>query len=163
MYFSFNVVILPLIKIKSIKTRDPEIRKNEEENSDSKIIEKKKEINLKISYKNSIEIKTIEEKVTNIKQNFANNNVLGSYNNSSPSEKEKIDPNFFYVNILVIKYIIAPGNNSNIVKKCMVHRINWKECSSLSNHFNFKWQPVSSGTNYDSFNRTSTKQVNKLP
>ena len=68
-----------------------------------------------------------------------------SYNNSRPSEKEKIDPNFFYLNILVIKYIITPGNNSNLLKKSMG-----------------ELHPVSSGTNYDSINRTSTKQVNKL-
>ncbi len=52
------------------------------------------------------------------------------------------------------------GNNSNLLKKCMLHRTNWKECqNSNATHFNLKWQPVSSGTDYDSFNRTTNKQV----
>jgi hypothetical protein len=41
----------------------------------------------------------------------------------------------------------------------MAHRANWKECSLNANHFNFKWQPVSAGADYDSFNKTNNKQV----
>ena len=75
-------------------------------------------------------------------------------------EKEKIEPIFFYVKFLLIKYAIIPGNNCSIIKKCMSHRTNWKECQSNANYFNFKWQPVSASADYDSFNNSSsTKQV----
>ena len=39
------------------------------------------------------------------------------------------------------KYVILPGNNSEIVKECMLLRADrWQETSSFDKLFNFKWQ-----------------------
>jgi hypothetical protein len=58
-------------------------------------------------------------------------------------------------------YIIVPGNNSNLVKNCMTHRTNWRECpSSATSLFHFKWQQSSIGVDFNNFNRVnSIKQV----
>ena len=40
-------------------------------------------------------------------------------------------------------YIVFPNNCGWLIKKCLAHRINWKEChSKFTNFFNFKWKDV---------------------
>ena len=41
------------------------------------------------------------------------------------------------------KYIITPGNNSNIIREAMKQRKWWVEIPNFNNVFNFKWQPTS--------------------
>ena len=85
-------------------------------------------------------------------KNYISNNVK-----ISSIETKKIcfpKEKFFY-------YIILPGNNSILVKNCMNHRVNWKECpSSATSIFHFKWQQSSAGVDFNNFNRVaSIKQV----
>ena len=58
-------------------------------------------------------------------------------------------------------YLILPGNASYLVKNCMCHRINWKEpFSSVTSLYNFKWQQVSFGIDYNSLGKIlNTKQL----
>jgi hypothetical protein len=54
-------------------------------------------------------------------------------------------------NIKCFYYLIFPGNASYLVEKCMNHRINWmKPYSAVTTLFNFKWQELSCGIDYDS-------------
>ena len=58
-------------------------------------------------------------------------------------------------------YLILPGNASYLVKNCMCHRVNWKEpFSSVTSLYNFKWQQLSYGIDYNSLgNIINTKQI----
>lgn len=57
--------------------------------------------------------------------------------------------------------MINPGNNAEMVRKCMAHRINWKEVSPNAQHyFNFKWQHTSTGLDFSALSKNSSiKQV----
>ena len=58
-------------------------------------------------------------------------------------------------------YLILQGNASYLIKNCMNHRVNWKEAfSSVTSLFNFKWQQISFGIDYNSLGSlTNTKQI----
>ena len=58
-------------------------------------------------------------------------------------------------------YLILPGNASYLVKNCMCHRVNWREpFSSVTSLYNFKWQQLSYGIDYNSLgNISNTKQI----
>ena len=46
-------------------------------------------------------------------------------------------------------YIIFPNNCGWLIKKCLSHRLKWKEChSNLTNLFNFKWKDVVSNRDF---------------
>ena len=49
------------------------------------------------------------------------------------------------------KFVIIRGNNSELVKKCLVDDRNgdWEEIPSTNTLFNFKWAPFSKGVRYD--------------
>ena len=55
-----------------------------------------------------------------------------------------------YYNSDFFYYIVFPNNCGWLIKKCLEHRLKWKEChSNLTNYFNFKWKDVV--TNRDFF------------
>jgi len=57
-------------------------------------------------------------------------------------------------------YIICPGNNSGIVKRCMDLRLErWEETHDFDTLFHFKWHPVSRGIKFDLVNTHGTKQL----
>ena len=59
-------------------------------------------------------------------------------------------------------YLILPGNASYLVKNCMCHRVNWKEpFSSVTSLYNFKWQQLSFGIDYNSLGNivSTSKQI----
>jgi len=59
-------------------------------------------------------------------------------------------------------YLILPGNASYLVKNCMCHRVNWKEpFSSVTSLYNFRWQQLSFGINYNSLGNivSNPKQI----
>lgn len=59
-----------------------------------------------------------------------------------------------------LKYAIAKGNNSNILRKCMLLRNErWEETNSFDKLYNFKWQPISRGIVFDQINSFGTRQV----
>lgn len=48
-----------------------------------------------------------------------------------------------YYNSDFFYYIVFPNNCGWLIKKCLEHRLKWKEChSNLTNFFNFKWKDV---------------------
>ena len=64
-------------------------------------------------------------------------------------------------NLKCYYYLILPGNASYLVEKCMNHRINWmKPYSVVSTLYNFKWQELSYGIDYNSLgNFQNVKQI----
>ena len=49
------------------------------------------------------------------------------------------------------KFVIIRGNNSELVKRCLVEDRNgdWEEIPSTNTLFNFKWVPFSKGVRFD--------------
>ena len=151
------------------KTNNNEV-KNDDKN-DIKIIENKNEI-----------------KEENLNKNDNNNdyisrrkifsNLLKSrtkYHFNDIYKKEEIEKRFVRIrktyqenefnqslqNMKTYIYLILPGNASYLVKNCMKHRINWREpFSSVTSLFNFKWQQLSYGIDYNSLGAIrNTKQI----
>jgi hypothetical protein len=60
-------------------------------------------------------------------------------------DKKKTENVFFYN--------IIQGNNSSIIRKCMMTRENWRE--DLSGNFHFRWQQTSAGIDFTIFNKFS--------
>ena len=51
------------------------------------------------------------------------------------------------------KFIVFSGNNSEVVKRCIKLREDrWEETSTSDKLYNFKWQPVSRGIQFDIVN-----------
>lgn len=58
------------------------------------------------------------------------------------------------------RYVVIEGNNSKVIRTCMELRSDrWEETSSFDKIFNFKWQPVSRGINYETTNSFGTRQL----
>ena len=47
------------------------------------------------------------------------------------------------------KYIVTAGNNSQLIRKAMQRRNWWIEIQQVHSMYNFKWQPTSSGLNFN--------------
>ena len=50
-------------------------------------------------------------------------------------------------------YSILPGNNSELIRKCMLLRENWKEDNGCD--FNFRWQQTSNRLDFSLFEKNS--------
>jgi len=51
------------------------------------------------------------------------------------------------------KFVVCPGNNSDIVRRCLrLREERWEETGSSDKLFNFKWQPFSRGIQFDMVN-----------
>lgn len=62
------------------------------------------------------------------------------------SNKTKIKQTFYYV--------VKPENCGYLIKKCLEHRLNWKETTENSFvKFNFKWQQCNNGINFGSLSK----------
>ena len=140
------------------------------ENKNNTIIEDKNELNKKNS---------------NEKDNNSNNrrkifsNLLKSktkyFFNDAYKKREELEKRFVRIrksyqknefnqslqNMKTYIYLILPGNASYLVKNCMCHRINWREpFSSVTSLYNFKWQQLSYGIDYNSLGKIiNTKQI----
>lgn len=58
------------------------------------------------------------------------------------------------------KYIVCPGNNSQIVKRCLdLRKDRWEETNDFDTLFNFKWHPISKGIKFDMVSTHGTKQL----
>jgi len=57
------------------------------------------------------------------------------------------------------KYIILPGNNSGVIKRCMQVRTDWEETANFNTMFNFKWQQTSQGIRFDQISTNGKKQM----
>lgn len=47
------------------------------------------------------------------------------------------------------KFIVMPGNNSQLIRKAMERRDWWIEIPPVHSMYNFKWQPVSAGIKFE--------------
>lgn len=75
----------------------------------------------------------------------------------SPKIIPRTPPNYYSSNFNY--YIVYPDNCGYLIKKCLEHRINWKESHSLlTNRFDFKWKDCSIGINF-SFLSSKNKQI----
>ena len=81
----------------------------------------------------------------------------------SPSQPKKLkrERSDLCKDFRLLYYAITPGNASYLVKNCMLHRTNWKESYSyVTNIFNFKWQSISQGIDYDKLGmHNNVKQI----
>ena len=69
-----------------------------------------------------------------------------------PSPPNYYNSDYYY-------YIIHPENCGSLIKKCMAHRLKWKECHSmLSQNFNFKWKDCSIGIHFCDLENPSIKK-----
>ena len=58
------------------------------------------------------------------------------------------------------KYVIMPGNNSEVVRRCMQTRHpDWEEIASYSKIFNFKWKPFSHNIRFDQLSLYGQRQL----
>lgn len=79
--------------------------------------------------------------------------------NKIPSTKiiPRTPPNYY--SSIFNYYIVYPDNCGYLIKKCLSHRINWKESHTLlTNRFDFKWKDCSVGINF-SFLSSKNKQI----
>ena len=91
-----------------------------------------------------------KEKLKNDDDNNNNSREEKVKDQEKEKEKEKEkDEKTKGNNLKKYNYIILKGNNSVCIKKCMNHRINWKELiDNKSLFYNLKWRPISSGKDF---------------
>ena len=128
------------------------MRRNSFENSNN---------NTSLSKNNEKEDKNTSYKYKlNKKDNRANSQkeniterIIRIRKNYQELEKEMHNQNYNF-------YLILPGNASYLIKNCMNHRTNWKEpFSKVSTLFNFKWQEISYGIDYNNLSKNDFKQM----
>eukprot|EP01022_Parablepharisma_sp_SALTPOND_P013287 TRINITY_DN1768_c0_g1_i1.p1 TRINITY_DN1768_c0_g1~~TRINITY_DN1768_c0_g1_i1.p1 ORF type:complete len:716 (+),score=63.40 TRINITY_DN1768_c0_g1_i1:921-3068(+) len=72
--------------------------------------------------------------------------------------KQKSKPVFFSEDPYI--FVIMPGNNSQIIRRCMEKRVDWKEAPGFCSIFHFKWQPFSKGLRFDQISLSQKQMVN---
>ena len=141
-----NKIILPSLSINSHlninKNKTPsEIAFNSiEENNKSMLTERYTSENKK------------EEKKINKKNKDINDGIFSPSTLTEKNKKLKIEFNSKLKTIICppdyytsdfYYYIVFPNNCGWLIKKCLAHRLKWKEChSNFTNLFNFKWKDV---------------------
>ena len=51
------------------------------------------------------------------------------------------------------KFIVNPGNNSNLIKRCLeLREERWEEANDFDTLFSFRWNPISKGIKFDQVN-----------
>ena len=141
-----NKIILPSLSINSHlninKNKIPsEIAFNSiEENNKSMLTERYTSENKK------------EEKKINKKNKDINDGIFSPSTLTEKNKKLKIEFNSKLKTIICppdyytsdfYYYIVFPNNCGWLIKKCLAHRLKWKEChSNFTNLFNFKWKDV---------------------
>ena len=117
-------------------------------------------------YNKNSDIFSTEKKILNIPKN-----PLNSLSNSKDKNKKyKTDfnlklktiindvPPSDYYNSDFYYYIVFPNNCGWLIKKCLAHRLKWKEChSNFTNFFNFKWKDVVSKNDFYELGNKSTR------
>ena len=154
----------------SINKTSPNEEKNKEnkKNVDNNTIEEKNEINIEdLNENNNGNKKKIFSNLLKAKTKYIFNNA---YKKKEELEKrlarirkvyQEKEFNQSLQNMKTFIYLILPGNASYLVKNCMCHRVNWREpFSSVTSLYNFKWQQLSFGIDYNSLgNIVNTKQI----
>ena len=123
--------------------------------------------NKKFNFRKNLEILSSEKKTLNTQKHILNSS---SSHSKEKHKKYKIDynlklktvisdvpPSDYYTSDFYY-YIIFPQNCGWLIKKCLNHRLKWKEChSNLTNFFNFKWKDVVSKRDFLDFGSKSTR------
>ena len=123
--------------------------------------------NKKFNFRKNLEILSSEKKTLNTQKHILNSS---SSHSKEKNKKYKIDynlklktvisdvpPSDYYTSDFYY-YIIFPQNCGWLIKKCLNHRLKWKEChSNLTNFFNFKWKDVVSKRDFLDFGSKSTR------
>jgi hypothetical protein len=106
---------------------------------------------------NSYNFKSEKREESTNKKTFTRiqtNNHISKNFNISTINKDKI----YY-------YTVVPGNNSELIKKVMEHRLNWRDSIPAKTLIcNFKWQHISMGLDYSALSKSVNYQqiVNHL-
>ena len=136
---------------------------NEKNELDMKRIKYFDDANNKRKYLNNNNINNILKSKTNIYFNLRNKRREELEKRFVKIRKEYKDKEYnqSIENTRSYIYLILPGNASYLIKNCMLHRVNWKEAfSSVTSLFNFKWQQLSFGIDYNSLGEIlNTKQM----
>ena len=136
---------------------------NEKNELDMKSIKYFDDANNKRKYLNNNNINNILKSKTNIYFNLRNKRREELEKRFVKIRKEYKDKEYnqSIENTRSYIYLILPGNASYLIKNCMLHRVNWKEAfSSVTSLFNFKWQQLSFGIDYNSLGEIlNTKQM----
>jgi len=72
--------------------------------------------------------------------------------------KQKSKPVFFADDPYT--FVIMPGNNSQIIKRVLEKRYDWKEAPGFCSIYNFKWQPFSKGLRFDQISLSQKQMIN---
>ena len=109
---------------------------------------------------NPIGLNSIKIKGSDVKNLFQREDIAERLVKIRKSYQEK-EIHQSLQNLNIHFYLILPGNASYLVKNCMCHRTSWKEpFSKVSSLYNFKWQEISYGIEYNSLSRYNTnKQI----
>ncbi len=109
---------------------------------------------------NPIGLKSIKVKGTDIKNLYQREDIAERLAKIRKNYQEK-EIHQSLQNLNIHFYLILPGNASYLVKNCMCHRTSWKEpFSKVSSLYNFKWQEISYGIEYNALSRYNTnKQI----
>lgn len=82
----------------------------------------------------------------------------GHNNTHSKTKKRKLLTLYAFFIIMTLQYIICPGNNSQVIKKCMDLRAErWEETYDFDTLFNFRWHPISRGIKFEQVNTHGTR------
>ena len=145
------------------KFNDPRIQ-NDYDGINNLIITNQKNIqekNILLNYQRNIyeSNEPLIHKINNDKKNYIKSGIFQKHFTIEKQMKEKEIMKF--PNFKCLYYLILPGNASYLVEKCMKHRVNWiKPFSVVSSLYNFKWQELSYGIDYNSLGCfPNTKQL----
>ena len=72
--------------------------------------------------------------------------------------KQKSKPVFFSDDPYT--FVITFGNNSQIIRRCIEKRPDWKEAPEFTSIFDFKWQPFSKGFRFDQISISKKQMIN---
>jgi len=89
-----------------------------------------------------------------------NSDVRVSSHNKSRKKKNIKDNNSKFAAAYFstkYKFVIAPGNNSKLVREVMQKRNWWIEIPNYNSLYNFKWQPFSKGIKFEDLDVTTIK------
>ena len=117
-------------------------------------------------HKKGLDIFSTEKKISKTPKSF----LYISSNSKEKDKKYKYEfnpklktlindiPPVDYYNSDFFYYIVFPNNCGWLIKKCLAHRLKWKECHSLhTNFFNFKWRDVVSKKDFFELGNKSTR------
>jgi hypothetical protein len=105
----------------------------------------------KIRSSSSMKKETSIERFSRIKKFFNSNSQLNNQKIKKDEENKKEAKNSKFI----YTYLIIRGNNSDLIKRCMQLRENWRE-AGVFEAANFRWQQSSSGLDFSLYSTFNT-------